>query len=260
MDYSAFKDYYFIKCFSKEEYRKQFDTGEKIYINSTKYFHDLENDFQRDFEGGIYQQDENCKGVLIASKNEMALHDALDVYRKETHGNDVIYIPTQEMKIFIHGYIMCFAIFSKKQLIIDSNRVVFNRNSDVALDFYSFLNDYAKELGYAFFSVLDAELFMRTFCPSMEEKGYELSYGFVSYEDYSIIDRLSKYQDGTIEDIVFTKDKSRFSQQKEYRIFLVKKDGSTPDHIEEKIDISKSVLAEMTYLTPEYAKQVGCKQ
>ncbi len=260
MDYSAFKDYYFIKCFAKEEYRKQFDTGVKIYINSTEYFHNLENNFQRDFEGGIYQQDENCKGMFIASKNEMTLSDALDVYRGERRGNDVISMSTQEMKVFIHGYIMCFAIFSKKHIRIDNNGIVFDRNSDTAHEFYTYLNDYAKEKGYAFFSVLDAELFMRTFCPSMEDKGYDLSYGFVNYADYSISDRLAKYQAGKIEDIIFTKDKSRFSQQKEYRIFIVTKDSSTPCHIEEKIDISESVLAEMAYLTPEYAKQIGCKQ
>ena len=259
-DYSAFKKYYFVKCFENEEYRKQFNTGKNIHISSTQCFHNSKNNFQQDFEGGIYRQNKDCKGKFIVSKNEMTFDDAIYEYLAHKHETDAILVPTQKLKLFIHGYIMCFAIFNKNDIRFNCNGIIFNRNSDIVHEFYGFLNDFAKESGYVFFSVLDAYQFMSEFCPSMEDKGYYLSYGFVNYEEPSTVDRISAYQAGKIEDIIFTKDKSKFSQQKEYRIFVVKKDGSRPKCIEENIDISKSVVSEMTYLTLEYAKRIGCKQ
>lgn len=259
MDYSPFKDYYLIKCFGNEDHRRQFNSGEKIYINSTAYFHDLEDRAQRDFEGGVYQQPQNGRGALVFSKRGKTLADICSAYQCEKPDKDILLMPTENFRFFFWGYICCFSFFSKNTIRFEKDRIAFNQNSNSQKELYAYLNDYAKDK-YTFVSVYDAEAFMEVFCPAIEDRGYLVDYGAVQYKSRIDDERIKLAQSGNVRGIFFLKDKDRFSQQKEFRIILRQKDGARPHHLEETgINICTSVVNEMVYLSPAYTKQIGYK-
>ena len=66
MDFSNLQNYYLLKCFSEEKHREELNTGNKVYMKCLQYYHNLEDNFQRDFEGGIIKQVD--WGKLILSK------------------------------------------------------------------------------------------------------------------------------------------------------------------------------------------------
>lgn len=58
-------DYFLLKVFSKSDYMESFNNG-SVYLNSTSYFWNMENAFQQDKEGLVFQQSD--KGYLIKTK------------------------------------------------------------------------------------------------------------------------------------------------------------------------------------------------
>ena len=260
MDFSILKNYYFMRCFSCKEYRDDFNSGKKVYVNSMQYFHEHEDDFQRDFEGGVFAQGPGEKGGILLCKNSITAEMAIKKVSMKQFTSDDMFIETKNAKLFINGYIFCMTIIPKQYLEIRAKELVFNRNKDISSSFYYLLNQYAKKNKYAFFSFYDAEPFMERFCTQMIQRGYSLSCGRVAYENLSQEQRSKYYDQGDIAKLVFTKDK-RFHYQNEFRIFIQCPSGNTTDHIEESgIDMSSAVLKDLVYLSPEYAKELGWKK
>lgn len=248
---NLYKNYYLIKAFSKQSYRDQFNSGNKIYIKSVEYFHNNGDGFQQDFEGGIFRQSVQDKGMLLFSKEHNSIEQIIEkCMNNQFSGSDVV-IPTTDFKIFIQGYICCFSLLSKKLIKINSDSIVFADNSSAQKDFYDFLNGYAKSQGYTFLSIYDAESFIPLFRDEIAKKGYIVNFGEVQYLPVTMEKRIRDYQNRDIHNIIFTKDKS-YSYQKEFRFFIQKKD-EYKDHIEiDGIDLQSSVICNWAYLTNEY--------
>lgn len=246
-----------MRCFSKEEYRNEFNTGEKAYLNSMQYFHDLEDEFQRDFEGGIFRQAPNTTAYLLRAKANLSVNDAIDkVINKQLEDGEWI-IKTIDTKFYINGYLFCMTIIPKSYLQIREKEIVFNEKHNIADGFYYLLNQYTKNSKYTFISLYDAEIFMERFYSQMTERGYAISYGCVDYENLSQEERYKFYSEHNITKLVFTKDE-KFSYQNEFRIFLNKPGAEILNHIEESgIDMQPSVLNDMVYLSPEYMNELG---
>lgn len=246
-------DYYLIKAFPNQDYRDQFNSG-KWYINSVEYFHNHGDDFQRDFEGGVFRQTQMSKGMLVFSRGQHSFEELLEKYKKDQFAISDIIIPTESFKIFIQGYICCFSLFPKTEMRVDENSIVFARNSFVQKDFYLYLNEYAKKQGYAFISVYDAECFISKFYRYLTMLGFSVSFGTIKYEPILEEKRIRQFQGGSIRDIVFTKDAS-YAYQKELRFFL-QTDEEYKEHIEiDGIDLQSSVICSLAYLTKDYVQR-----
>ncbi len=104
-------DYYLVKAFGKPEYMKGFNSG-NIYLNSTSYFWNLENTFQQDKEGLVFQQ--SGKGVLLTAgegfeeivKSASSLEELIEKAEKENIGEVVC--ETLDFSFRLEGYICCF--------------------------------------------------------------------------------------------------------------------------------------------------------
>lgn len=248
-----FKEYYLIKAFPEQNYRDQFNSGEKLYINSVEYFHKHGDEFQRDFEGGVFQQSELGKGMFIFSKQKYSFEQIVDKYKNNHFEDSDFVIPTKGFKVFIQGYISCFSIIPKDLINIHSNQIVF-ADLSIQKEFYDFLNGYAKEKGYTFFSIYDAAKVIPLFCRGMEKNGFSVCYGDVQYKKISTEDRIRDFQSRNIQNIVFAKDNS-YAYQKEFRFFIQTK-GEYTDHIEiEGIDFQESVICSLAYLTNEFVQK-----
>lgn len=246
-----------MRCFSCKKYRDDFNSGEKVYVNSMQYFHEHEDVFQRDFEGGVFAQGPGEKGGILLCKNSITAEMAIEKASIKQFTSDDMLIETENVKLFINGYIFCMTIIPKQYLEIRAKELVFNCNKDIFPNFYYLLNQYAKKNKYAFFSFYDAEPFMERFYTQMIQRGYVLSCGRVAYENLSQEQRIKYFAEGDIAKLIFTKDK-RFRYQNEFRIFIQSPSGNTKDHIEESgIDMSSAVLNDLVYLSPEYVKELG---
>lgn len=243
-------------CFSEEKHRKEFNTGEKIYINSVQYFHDLEDEFQRDFEGGILRQEPNKNGFFLFSKSNLTADEAINKTINHQLENDELLIPTSDFKIYINGYIFCLTLIPKCYLRIRDNEIVFNENHNIASCFYYLLNQYTKNCKYTYISLYDAQSFMEIFYSQMTNKGYSISYGCVNYEKLSQEQRFKYYSKKDISKLIFTKD-DKFDYQNEFRIFLHKPGKEVQGHIEEVgIDLQSSVVKDLVYLSPKYVSEL----
>lgn len=260
MDFSSFESYYLMHCFSKEKYRKEFNSGEKIYINAVQYFHNLEDAFQRDFEGGVFRQAPNSKAFLLKAKSNFTVNDAIDKAISHNLQDGEWIIPTSDFRFYINGYILCFALIPKCYLEIRDRQIVFNKKHNIADAFYYLLNQYTNDSKCTYISLYDAKSFMETFYSQMTNRGYRISFGCVDYENLSQKQRCKYYSEKNIAKLVFTKDE-RFNYQNEFRIFLQKRDNKNLDHIEENgIDLQSTVVNDLVYLSPEYANELGrCK-
>ena len=257
MSFEQYRNYYLIKAFGNKQHRDDFNTGKEIYINSVEFFHNHGNLFQGDFEGGIVQQPDNSPGKLIFTKEHQSLEQIVNNYRSNQYSADDYVVDTNGFKAFISGHICCFALFPKSSLVFCDNQIVFNENdATIQKEFYNYLNGYAQEKGYTFFSVYDAEAFLQLFCEGMMEKGYALCYGPVDYHSMTAEERIWNYQHGNIQSIVFTKD-SRFAYQKEFRVFLQSHNHKNVPIKESGIDFRSSIVCSLAYLTPEYYKSIS---
>lgn len=255
MDFSRFKNYYFMHCFSCEEYRDDFNTGKKAYINSVQFFHDLEDKFQQDFEGGVFRQPPNTTGFLIKANANLTADEAIDNAINNHLDEGEWIIKTADFKFYINGYIFCLTIIPKLYLEIREKEIVFNEKHNISAAFWYLLNQYTKQSQYTYISLYDAESFMDAFYRQMTEKGYSLNYGCVDYENLSQEQRLKYYSEKNISKLLFTKDK-RFDYQNEFRIFLQKTGMNQQAHIEETgIDMRCALLKNLVYLSPEYVKE-----
>lgn len=256
MDFSAFGNYYFLHCFSQEKYRDEFNSGEKIYINSMQYFHNLEDDFQRDFEGGVVSQLQNRKGWMLKAKASYNVNEAIEKVINNELKDDEWIIPTSDFKFYINGYIFCFTLIPKRYLEFRDNKIVFNEKHDISSGFRYLLNQYTKDSKYTYISIYNAQLFMETFYPQMANKGYKISYGCVDYENLTQELKCKYYSENNIYKLIFTKAE-KFNYQNEFRIFLHKTGEEVKNHIEETgIDLQSSVVNNLVYLSPEYAKEL----
>lgn len=246
-----------MRCFSRQEYRDDFNSGKKVYINSMQYFHDHEDVFQRDFEGGIFAQEPGAEGGILLSKNCTTVEMAIKKVSMKQFSADDIFIETENAKLYINGYILCLTIIPKQCLEFRTKELVFNSKNDITANFYYLLNQYTNKNKHTFISFYDAETFMERFCTQMIHRGYALNCGRVDYENLSQEQRCKYYNQRNIAKLVFTKDK-RFQYQNEFRIFIQCPRGNIKDHIEEcGIDMSPAVLNNLVYLSPEYAKELG---
>jgi len=256
MDFSGFKNYYFMRCFPKEEYREQFNSGDKLYINSAKYFHDLDNKFQQDFEGGIFRQIAGTKAYLLKAQADLTTDEAIDKVINSKLEDDEWILPTSDFRFFINGYILSLTIIPKCYLCITDKNIIFNEKHNISEGFYYLLNQYAKDKKYTFISLYDAEAFMRDFSSKITEKGYQMSCRTVDYEDLTQKQRCQYYAERNFEKLIFTKNKE-YSYQHEFRILLQQAGIQEKDHIEEYgIDMRSALLNNLVYLTPEYMKEM----
>ena len=260
MDFSCFKNYYLMHCFSKEKYRNDFNSGEKIYVKAVQYFHDLEDEFQRDFEGGVFKQEPNSKAYLIKARADLTANEAIDkaINRQLQEGEWII--PTSDLKFYINGYIFCFTLIPKCYLEIRDSQIVFNEKHNISNGFYYLLNQYTKDSKYTYISLYDAQTFMEIFYPEMTFRGYKIAYGCVDYENLSQEQRCKYYSEKNIAKLIFTKDE-KYSYQNEFRIFIQKSGQDVQDHIDESgIKLQSSVVNDLVYLSPKYMDELGWRK
>ena len=246
-------DYYLLKAFSNQTYQDQFNSGAKIYINPVEYFHNNGDGFQRDSEGVVFQQSAGLRGMLIFSKDKKSLDARIKEYKSNQFSPADIVIPTTSFKFYLQGHICCFALFPKRLIQFRENTIVFAQGTEAEQDFYAFLNGYSESQGYSFFSFYDAQVFLTLFERGMLQKGYSICYGPVQYRPLDIRERIRMYQDGNIQEIIFTKDAS-FSYQKEFRVFVQSEEPKKGPIIESGIDLRDSVVFGGAYLNIDYIK------
>lgn len=255
MDFSAFKNFYFMRCYYVEKHRDDFNSGELMYINSVKYFHDLENEFQQDFECGVFRQEPNTTAYLLRAKSNYSVDEAIDNVINNRLEDGEWVMKTADFKIYINGYILCLTIIPKHYIVFNENGIVFNQEHNISPAYWNLLNQYSKDK-YLFSSVYDAETFMNIFYTEMTNKGYSVNYGLVEYENLDAEKRM-KYSQSDISKLIFTKDE-KYSYQNEFRLFIRQKDSNnTLDHIEViGIDLRPSLIMSYAYLSPEYVKEL----
>ena len=107
-------EYYLLKCFETSEYRRDFLSGENIYLNSTAHFWSIENAFQQDLEGLVAS---GSNGYLLLTKPGFE-----EVVKRASSVNEVLETVNGFGKIIgegvdfsfrIDGYICCFYLLPK---------------------------------------------------------------------------------------------------------------------------------------------------
>lgn len=255
MDFSKFKDYYFMKCFPVQKYRDEFNNGKKMYINSVQHFHDSINGFQQDFEGGVFRQEPNTSAYLLMTKSDLTADEAIDKAINNRLKDDELIMETSDFKIYINGYILCLTIIPKQYINFAENSIVFNSKFNIASEFWHLLNQYSNNK-YSYFSVYNAETFMNIFYTEMSRKGFLVESGIVRYEKLDTEKRI-KYSQSDMRKLVFTKDE-KYSYQNEFRFFIRQKNNdNTLDHLEVVgVDLRPSLIKSYAYLSPEYAEEL----
>jgi hypothetical protein len=132
-------DYYLVKSFEQVLFRDEFNTGKKIYCKNTSYFWQIENTFQQDLEGNVFQHIGN--GYLIAANEEFE-----EVVKSAKSFNDIInglsgkgeiLATTSDFNIWINGYLCCFYLLPKSDILkISDNGLEFaniNAEQDMLL-------------------------------------------------------------------------------------------------------------------------------
>lgn len=237
---TGLSNYYLVKCFSKDEYRKSFNAGTDIHIKSTGYFWKLENTFQQDLEGLIFRQ--SGEGYLIRTNSEfenvVRASSSLDDIKSKIPQYGEILTETENFFTRIDGYICCFYLLPKSSVEFDNGEIRF-LNSSEEKDLLYFLDRYYEESKALFASIYDAIPFRKIFCDGMLERGYEIITGGVKYEDLTVEDRIQRFQQKDYQSLVFTKPVD-YSYQKEFRIFLTNKEEQCDFISENGIEIYKN--------------------
>ncbi len=244
-------DYLLLKVFKSAERRDQFNKGD-VYLSSTSNFWKLENSFQQDKEGGIFEQE--GKGFLLKTNPDFpkilakstSLDDVLK-YLNEENAGEVI-AETADCSLRFEGYLCCFYLLSKKAISFTSNTLSITSDQE-RKDITLFLNKYLEDApNHDFYvSIYDAVTFCNIFFKSMSDRGYKITYGIVRYEDIDDAMKIERYQKGEGGSILFTKP-TKFSYQKEFRIILTNPNEPMKDHITENgIDIEFSRFGSFDY-------------
>lgn len=265
------KDFYLMRCYGEESYRNSFNNGELLYLNTLEFYVNLENEFQRDNEGIVFQQPPHSSGHLYGFKSNMdeellekgvfQIVNGKKQINPDLSGEQIeaifsecagLILDTESCKLQIQGYLLCFYLIPKWCVQFKENEFVFNEDDDIRDDFNHFLHEYAKKQGYTQVCVYDAEKFLKIFSQFSEQKGYQLAYGPVKYEDVSELEKIESFKNGKLEDIVFKKPK-RFEYQKEFRLYIaIPNETSQPYMVRPGINLREAVIKNFAYLTPEY--------
>lgn len=245
-------DFYLVKCFETAEYRDSFNDGSNIYINSTRHFWNLENTFQKDREGLLFQQ--TGKGYIIKAKpgfekivEESSSSEEIKRRAVEEGVGEVVCGIT-DTSARLEGYICCFYLLPKSEVSFTGTTLSI-LSEDERKDIAYFLEKYLEETDNKDFyvSIYDANIFCKVFCSGMLQKGYGVTVGIVDYKDVDISQRIKWWQEGNYNSIVFTKP-TDYRYQKEFRIFLTKEEEHPGEHISENgIEIYKSILGSFDY-------------
>ena len=221
------EQYYLVKCFDKNEYRAGFLTGENIYIKNLNYFWNTENTFQKDSEGIIAEL--GSGKFIIPSQN------------------GTTEIPTHYGSIYIIGYISCYYLLNKSDIYITEDDTMVFSNSEALIDFEKYLTEYAKgNNNVAYMCILDGKSFWEIFRNDMVKKGYTIIGDAVYYYDMSVDEKIACVSGGEFQKVVFTKP-TKYSYQKEFRIFL-SKGLEQSDHISESdINFAPSIVGAFDY-------------
>lgn len=239
-------DYYLVKSFEQESFRDEFNTGKKIYCKNTSYFWQIENTFQQDLEGKVFQHIGN--GYLIAANEEFE-----NVVKSAKSFNDIInglpgkgevLATTSDFNIWINGYLCCFYLLPKSDIYKISGRSLKFANTNAKQDILLYIKKYVENTGNGeiYISIYEAEILCKSFGEQICSRGYKITFGEVDYNDISYWDRIHYFQSGDFGKIVFTKP-TDYRYQKEFRIFITNDMDYENDHIEETgIDISQSLV------------------
>ena len=239
-------DYYLVKSFEQELFRDEFNTGKKLYCKNTSYFWQIENTFQQDLEGKVFQHIGN--GYLIAANEEfeevVKSAKSIDDIMNGLPGKGEVLATTSDFNIWINGYLCCFYLLPKADIYRITEDGLEFANINAEQDMLLYLKKYTENVdnGEIYISIYDAELLCKSFGEQICSRGYKIAFGKVDYSDISYLDRLHYFQCRDFERIVFTKP-TDFRYQKEFRIFLTNDRDYENDHIEETgIDISQSLV------------------
>lgn len=239
---NTLNDYFLIKCFSKPEYRDDFNSGKHIYMNNTSYFWKQENTFQKDNEGIIFNSE---NGYLLNTNsdfiNVVKTSKSINELLNSINGYGKILSDNSSFGSWIEGFLCCFYMLPKKDVKFEKNKMIFT-NEKARYDFVEFITNYLnnENVDGAYGSVYNASRLSSIFVNEFSKRGYSISYGEVNYEDLSVEQRIKCYMDGEYHKLIFTKPKS-FEYQKEFRFVLSNSNKQNEQHINESgIDISPS--------------------
>lgn len=244
-------DYLLVKAFESAEYRAQFNSG-SIYLNSSAKFWELENAFQQDREGEIFRQEEI--GYLMEANEDFpkilekaATLDGVLKCMKEENAGEII-AKTENFSMKLEGYLCCFYLLPKSAVSSAQNTFTINSEQE-HYEIREFLNRYLNEAfsNDFYVSIYDAVAFCNVFFKGMNEKGYKINYGKVKYEDIGEAIKIDCYRNGDLNSIIFTKP-TKYSYQKEFRIYITKPNESVKDHIIERgFDIESCRVCSFDY-------------
>ena len=239
---NTLNDYYLMKCFSKPEYRDDFNSGKQIYMNSTSYFWKQENTFQKDYEGIIFNSE---NGYLLNTNsdfiNVVKTSKSFNELINNVNGCGNILSDNCSFGSWIEVFLCCFYMLPKKDVKFEKNKMIF-LNEKARYDFVEFITKYLnnENVDAAYCSVYNASRLCSIFVEEFSKRGYSVSYGQVNYEDVSVEQRIKHYQDREYNKLIFSKPKS-FEYQKEFRFVLGNKNNQDDEHIVEAgIDLSLS--------------------
>lgn len=256
-----YENYYLIKCYSQEAYQLDFNKG-ILYLKDLSYFHNVENKFQQDKEGVIFQQPEKSIGAFYkvdsiesAFASDLMKKGNVDEGVKALKENSHQTVGIKDLCIKVNGFLCCFYLMPKRCLSISKNNVDISPIGEYT-NFFYFLNSYAKEQGYTFFSVYNAPKLIEKICWAFDHEGYDFTFGSVAYQDVEVQTKIKWFMNKQIEKIIFTKP-LRFKYQREFRFFVSPKNQVTSDSIRVTSDsLESTVVFSLAYLTPRYYKQL----
>lgn len=242
-------DFYLLKAFPHSTYRDDFNTGKSIHMWSTAHYHKLEDEFQKDFEGGIFKQ--NLEGKLILSNNDIPIKDL--VRQSLNPKIKDLFINTNDFRMYIDGYISCFTLLPKMFIRFIDGKFVFHKDSKYQEILKKCLYMYARETGYSYLSIYEAQELIDLLAHHLKSKSLSVMHGIVKYEqNYSEKTRVNYFKNKQFDRLIFTKDK-KYEYQHEFRIFIHKfYEPQKESIILDGVDLSKSHILDAVYLTPEY--------
>ena len=256
-----YEDYYLIKCYSNKKHCSDFNNG-IIYLKQLSYFHNVENDFQQDKEGLIFHQPSNGNGSLyfidpiqsgyvseLMKKGEMI--KGIEILK--TKGTQMAEI--KDLSMNITGFLSCFYLIPKKYLKVSKDNIDISPLSEYNNLFY-FLNNYAKEQGYTYFSIYDASKLIEKLYNIFNKQNYNVCFGCVTYEDIDEQTKIKWLSEKQIQKIVFTKP-LKFKYQREFRFFVNSQYKTTDDSISIISDsLESTIISSLVHLTAEYCKKL----
>ena len=244
-------EYLFIKAFSKKEYMDAFNKG-KVHFNCVKYFWKKQNFFQQDDEGKVFEQ--AGRGYLIEGNDLMEKNikgpASLDeiVRRTILSNSGKLICETSDFSVRIDGYICCFYLLPKMDVLFTNDSLsVKNIESRKSLAIFleKFLED--SETNYFYVGIYDAKILCNLIMNAMENKGYKCKSGMVKYTDVDEASKISQFNNGDFRAIAFEKS-TKYSYQKEYRIWIYKPNETAEGYIEESgIGIGSSLYGTFCY-------------